>query len=523
MLAVLIGLVALSGCRWLPMRMVRVPARTLATEELEVAREAADRGDRRVAVESFERACVADPSWTEAWNSRIEYLFVRSPATSRTVQEARSALAAELDAWVERDESARPVLLRSSLLPVPDRLSDWNEAWRREPAFPDLMDPWALGLRRRSDWLTYERFLLGRAPLADPTDQARVDRRRRLVQLELGRFSDVSRELEGAIADPLIEALIAYARRDRDAAMQALARIDAPDVEESLLRIVLDFDADARQVRDSIERARNRWGENPELKLLEILNRLRGGDRTAEEELWSISFRLVLPRFQVLAVTEWVRARRLTAGGRLAQDFDRVVQILELGLAAATDRGQSETIQAMAATWGAMSVLQKALESETKGLAAPAVSGRTDAARVDAGERSTLIAILERVSSQPLDVRQAVGAVWKILAEPGVPRCAELSQLSEPGRSIVLTGLLASSRPDVRVRVLRLIRETSAVSFSRLPPALARDPDERVRGMWVTVAAADGSDSARRAVVAARSDPSAYVRELAERFSGEGK
>ena len=45
------------------------------------------------------------------------------------------------------------------------------------------------------------------------------------------------------------------------------------------------------------------------------------------------------------------------------------------------------------------------------------------------------------------------------------------------------------------------------------------DPDPRVRASWIILAAGQGGEAARQAILAGRKDPDSYVREVAQGLS----
>lgn len=504
-LGVTLGVV---GCQWMPVRVVTVSPEVLGREARVRGDDARARGDLRTALAEYRRACEVDPESRANWEARLELVAAHRGHDSSWLAEESARIAEELSRFERESGDPLPIFLLARLATPEARPSFWTRAWERRPGYPPLLDPWELRLRTVVEWRRYRDWLDGLEPTGVADVDAAVEARRRRVRLELGDLGAVARAIEAL--DPrrevdaeveLVRAELALARGDLGEAQRRLQRTSAAGPERALLEVALAFASSAGSAESLAIAAQARWPRVVEFELLRLLSNREGADASVAQ-VNDLFERLVLPRFVVLAATEATR-RFLDAPGSRADDGHWrpvLVSLLSDAVDCTTEPEQFAQLEALAARLRAPELLRD-------------IVARNEA-RDDAAKR-LLTARLDRVCELSAAAGRAATGAWSILRDPELAALEELRRLPADELRAVLRVLAVDPAPAVRIRTLRMARDAAVITFRELPDAVRLDPDERVRGVLVTLAARDDHPDAQRFLRDALDDSSAYVREIA--------
>lgn len=499
--------IGLVGCGWLPVRVVTVSPEVLGREARVRGDDAQARGDLRTALAEYRRACEVDPDSRANWEARLDFTAAHRGHDSPWLAEESERIGDEL-ARLEREmRDPLPIFLQARLADPEARPRLWRRAWERRPGYAPLLDPWELQLRTVDEWRRYGEWLddLERSGVAE-VDSA-VEARRRRVRIELGEIERVAREVEaldpvGADADlELLRAEFALARGDLPAVQRHLQRTAVATPERTLLEVSLAFAMSPGSAESLAIAARARWPRVMEFELLRLLSDWSEAEAPVAQ-VREVFDRLVLPRFVVLAATESTRRSLDAAGSRGSDAHWRpvLVTLMSDAVECATEPEQFTQLEALAARLRAPELLRK-------------VVARDGARGEDA--RRIQLARLDRVLGLAGAEGEAATRAWSILRDPQLAGLDGLRPYPADVRRVVLRLLAIDPVAAVRVRALRMARDGGALTFLELPDAVRTDPDERVRGVLVTLAARDDHAEAQRFLRAALEDSSAYVREIA--------
>ncbi|MCI0650719.1 MAG: hypothetical protein L0Z55_02425 [Planctomycetes bacterium] len=490
----LILLIAAPACAG-PVRIVRVPASERAARQLTAARAAEEAGRPREALEFYRAALARDRSCAEAWYARLDL----------APEAERPAIEEELRSWEESAPAeALPCFLRGKLAEIGggDGTLAFRRAWERsDGAYLPLIDPLQATPQGAAGWRRYRDLLAALEPRS-----AEIEFRFLATLWELGEIERLEAELPHRALSALDRAFFdAAVLAGRGEMLRALelglvgpGRGDRPRPEELRLQLEILGSLDRRaEAERTLARGRalfpdeRLWTAERARLLL-----LAGSRAEAERVLDEGAGDVVFPRGRIGAAVMRFDLTLARGGGGSRALRDAIPWCVSPG---ETNLLFLRFLQAQDPEGcGACLAANAALEPESQA---------ADAWRRDA-------AMLARLREAPHLLPEA----WNFLrvGDPTAQRAA-FGSIPRSKRAATLRIALAHAEAAPRILALQLLQGERLLAFSELPPDLGSDRDPRVRGAWVALAAADGSDEARAAVRAALHDPDPYVREIAAR------
>lgn len=481
---VLVSLLA-CGCAWI--RIVPVTPEDRARRELVQARFWESQGSTSEAMAAYLRVLAESPENSEAWEARLRL----DPADVR--------LLPELVAWQRRDpEDPLPHFLEGRLSSGGGARTAFTRAWMLAPlATSPLLDARRLGPRSWIDVSLHAELLLELEPRTTALDRACA-----WVLIGLRRAPEAASRLRDPGAQAMARVGLALQEGASDEARTAaVATLPEDEFPTALLRIAAAHAGSEWGVAATLLReSRRRWGDRPEFDVLEARSAAATGSRErAVALLEGALVRLTSPALRcdgtlllhrllppaAAAASEWLRS---------AVEWAPSITDLDGLVAAMLDRGDLTGARA--------ALLGKSAREPTAAL--------VELWRAQA----------EWLTQWAHEERDFVRRWWQFFlrSQPAGERQARLAQADSRERDTVLGLMLTCPDPAVRVQALGVLREDSLFALDRVPPGVRQDADARVRAAWVVLAASRRGALARAAVIAARDDPDAYVREVARQL-----
>ncbi|MEE8143088.1 MAG: hypothetical protein V3T77_08310 [Planctomycetota bacterium] len=484
------ALLLLSGCL-LPVRVVRISDSEMAASHHRQGREAELEGDDAKAIRHYRYACQYDGQLRPAWEGRLR--LVRP--------EYRQPMLELLKEWQQREpEDPLPSYLLGRLEKGDASLTADQRAWQQAGGnYPPLLDPDSMEPQRLEGWRQYRNLLASLEPASHERDLRLL-----WTDIELGNYESVRHRAPklnpGVAGESLLEAALFMEAGNSKAALDRVQETEPPIPEGQLLWVsALRAQGKFGEADTLLRRLRGDWGDHPSLDLFEAAGAAHvGRKRHAIELLESCLDSIVAPRHRIDGALLYLSlldgARRVSGYKALQEtilwapsvkDLDRVEKVFREG-------GQTMSV---------VLCLRRKLE-----LAAQ------HPGRESWEQQAELLAQLP-----PQVDAEVLGQGWKFLREQSpASRQAALNEMPRQLQEQLVRLSLRQADPVLRIVALRSVREHELIPFPELPAALAQDPDPRVRGAWLRIAADQGGEVARRAILTGRQDPDVYVREIAD-------
>lgn len=495
--ALLLSTLVFSGCS-LPVRIVKVTPEERAAEALVRGREAQARGDLETARREYRAATREQPTLDEAWWALIAVLD----------HDGRTELRKEVAAWRDRSpHDPRTTFLLARLTAGAAEQSLYRLAWSQREYTP-LLDPWVMRPRGYEGWSSYVELLESFDPETPLLTAWTI-----LARCQVGL--PVSAAMLAAVPEESPEGALA-----RAAVLMTAGTSGSPEDHVARVRRGLRPAMESDSNPLLLWEARRRWlrlaiADGSLVELDEELAGLRRERRAGELDVLEASYfarhgrteeaRELLAR----ALPECVLPQVRLAGAVLLYGLEREAPSSH---ARNQLREAIEWAPAVADLEVLAGIFIAAGDAESAALALDTAVVRLGDV---ANDRSwTLAADLKTLS----DVGDAEisTATWEFLRQRSITeRRVVFDDIPEDRREHAI--VLALRHWDARLRTLALglARDGSSVSFGSLP-SMESDPDARVRGAWLVLAADQGGAVAREAILAGRRDADDYVREIAD-------
>lgn len=479
----LLWLGLITGCGYV--RVVKVSPRTQAFEAMVEAEDCEASGDLQGAVRSYKKALTFVPDHSRAWAGWVRH-------GSRADRAEQLEL---LRAWQdEKPDDPMPHFFEASLR---DRSVEcFQESWLRNPR-PDapILDPRRFSISGVEDWRQYETVLAALTPRTEA-----LDRVHNATLVELRRTSDaVTQAKRSGAADVTrrLRAQVAWERGEADVVLELLAELGNQDRATLLLRARALSDLERYgEADDTLRWLRSKYGDDAECDLLRAqIAAATGSQSRAVALLRSALPRTLSPIARVDGALLWHRLR--------PQADAEVIAALNNAVAWAPSNQDLDRLWVASLNRGLLAVARR-------------ISNRK--ADQDTGEGPVVLQARKDLQVLELfgDDKEGLRKYWSfLLRDSALARSQRLAGLGPAEQSRLLGWMLAHPEASYRVQALKQLRQKLVVPFGDLPSELAHDQDPRVRASWIALAARQGGETARRAILAGREDPDEYVRQVA--------